>query len=273
MNQFHTPSFGDEVFEMNDTPMEQTQHETASRRLSRLSSLDHNTLNHVNNDVEDAVDYDTANTYGSHAMTTSQQQQQQPQQLLPQANQAPAKPLAAYALFFRDTMTAIKTQNPACQLEQITTIAQSMWDSMDEKQRSVYDQRHEVEKREYVRQLRDYQRSQQLEELAPQQQQEEEQPSVQLPVQEEVPNTAAITATPDGEINSSSTAVMPQQPPDHIQLLTEAAAVQQCMRDQCNKPAIINPDWEDEYCSNECVVIHCRNVFTEWARSLQNSPT
>lgn len=29
MNQFHTPSFGDEVFEMNETPMEQTQHQTA----------------------------------------------------------------------------------------------------------------------------------------------------------------------------------------------------------------------------------------------------
>lgn len=29
MNQFHTPSFGDEVFEMNETPMEQTHHQTA----------------------------------------------------------------------------------------------------------------------------------------------------------------------------------------------------------------------------------------------------
>lgn len=29
MNQFHTPSFGDEVFEMNETPLEQTQHPNA----------------------------------------------------------------------------------------------------------------------------------------------------------------------------------------------------------------------------------------------------
>lgn len=246
-----------------------------SRRLSRLTSLDHNTLNHVDDDDEDPMDYGTANTYGSHAMATGQ-----PQQLLsisqqqPQVNQAPAKPLAAYALFFRDTMTAIKQQNPACTLDQISNIAQNMWESMDAKQRSVYDQRHDVEKREYMRQLRDYQRNQQLEESTPQQQQpqhneEEQQSSVPLPVHDEMPNTAAISDTSDREINS---AVLPQ-PPDQIQLLTEAAAVQQCMRDQCNKPAIINPDWEDEYCSNECVVIHCRNVFTEWARSLQNSPT
>ncbi|XP_034483071.1 TOX high mobility group box family member 4 isoform X2 [Drosophila innubila] len=241
-----------------------------SRRLSRLTSLDHTTLSRVDDDEEDPMDYDTANTYGSQQQQQPQQSQQQPPA---QGNQAPAKPLAAYALFFRDTMTAIKQQNPACTLEQITAIALNMWESMDEKQRSVYDQRHEVEKREYFRQLRDYQRNQQLEETAPQQQQlheEEQQSSVPLPVHDEVPNTTAITAAaPDREINS---AVLPQ-PPDQIQLLTEAAAVQQCMRDQCNKPAIINPDWEDEYCSNECVVIHCRNVFTEWARSLQNSPT
>ncbi|XP_023176032.2 TOX high mobility group box family member 4 isoform X2 [Drosophila hydei] len=225
-----------------------------SRRISRLSSLDHSTLV---DDEEEAVDYDTPSSY---QMTTNQQQQQQQQ-----SQQAPAKPLAPYALFFRDTMTAIKQQNPACTLEQITAIALSMWESMDEKQKTVYDQRHDVEKREYVRQLRDHQRNQQLGEQQQQQQQQQQQssPSDSLPDQEETP----------GETRNETAVAQPPPPSDQIQLLTEAAAVQKCTREQCNKPAIINPDWEDEYCSNECVVIHCRNVFTEWARSLQNSPT
>ncbi|XP_064539824.1 TOX high mobility group box family member 4 isoform X2 [Drosophila montana] len=244
----------------------------ASRRISRLSSLDHSTL--VDDDEEEHMDYDTPSSYASNQMTTNQQQQQQ---LLPQ--QAPAKPLAPYALFFRDTMTAIKQQNPACTLEQITAIALNMWESMDEKQKNVYDQRHELEKREYVRQLRDYQRNQQQVEAASaateaQQQQppaEQPTPAESLPSKEEPPVAAAVAA--DAAEPAVAQAPLPPPPSDHIQLLTEAAAVQKCTREQCNKPAIINPDWEDEYCSNECVVIHCRNVFTEWARSLQNSPT
>ncbi|XP_017841890.1 TOX high mobility group box family member 4 isoform X3 [Drosophila busckii] len=179
----------------------------------------------------------------------------------PQQATAPAKPLAPYALFFRDTMTAIKQQNPSCTLEQITSIAGNMWESLDDKQKLVYDQRHEVEKREYVRQMRDYQR--QLSETPtvepPQQEQQQQQ---QQPLTEQLPAHGVADENQD---------LKPA--PEQIQLLTEAAAVQKCTRDQCTKPAIINPDWEDEYCSNECVVIHCRNVFTEWASSLQNAPT
>lgn len=240
------------------------------------------------------MDYDKTNTYTpSSILSTNQVPQevftppplQEQQQSLPQVT-PPSKPLAPYALFFRDTMTAIKQQNPACTLEQITSIAQNMWDSMDEKQKSVYDQRHEQEKREYLRQLRDYQRNAQLSDTLPvpeqsqeQQQQQQEIPQLQQQEQQQLPQNDVQQPTmplkvPTTETESNTVQSQPaQQPPDQIQLLTEAAAVQKCTRDQCNKPAIINPDWEDEYCSNECVVIHCRNVFTEWAQSLQNSPT
>ena len=29
----------------------------------------------------------------------------------------------------------------------------------------------------------------------------------------------------------------------------------------CDNLAVRNPEWEGEYCSNECVVRHCKNVF------------
>lgn len=238
------------------------------------------------------MDYDKTNTYTpSSILSTNQVPQevftppplQQQQQTLPQVT-PPSKPLAPYALFFRDTMTAIKQQNPACTLEQITSIAQNMWESIDEKQKNVYDQRHEQEKREYMRQLRDYQRNAQLSETLPvseqtQEHQQQQIPQLQQQEQQQLPQNDVQQPTmplsvPATETESNTVQSQPaQQPPDQIQLLTEAAAVQKCTRDQCNKPAIINPDWEDEYCSNECVVIHCRNVFTEWAQSLQNSPT
>ncbi|XP_045473233.1 TOX high mobility group box family member 4-A-like isoform X3 [Harmonia axyridis] len=43
-----------------------------------------------------------------------------------------------------------------------------------------------------------------------------------------------------------------------------------CIRNGCPNPAITNPEWEDEYCSNECVVSHCRDVFTNWVVSNKN---
>ena len=33
-----------------------------------------------------------------------------------------------------------------------------------------------------------------------------------------------------------------------------------CIREGCPNQAVSNSDWEDEYCSNECVISHCRCV-------------
>ncbi|XP_031347238.1 TOX high mobility group box family member 4-A-like isoform X3 [Photinus pyralis] len=43
-----------------------------------------------------------------------------------------------------------------------------------------------------------------------------------------------------------------------------------CIRNGCPNPAISNAEWEDEYCSNECVVSHCRDVFSNWVATNQN---
>ncbi|XP_046680610.1 TOX high mobility group box family member 4-like [Homalodisca vitripennis] len=47
----------------------------------------------------------------------------------------------------------------------------------------------------------------------------------------------------------------------------------QCIRHGCPNPATTNPEWEDEYCSNECVVTHCRDVFNSWVASSQSGPS
>ncbi|KAM6990198.1 TOX high mobility group box family member 4 isoform 2-T2 [Tautogolabrus adspersus] len=37
-----------------------------------------------------------------------------------------------------------------------------------------------------------------------------------------------------------------------------------CMRTGCNNPAVESNDWDKEYCSNECVANHCRDIFKTW---------
>ncbi|XP_016972619.2 LOW QUALITY PROTEIN: TOX high mobility group box family member 4 [Drosophila rhopaloa] len=261
MNQFHTPSFGDEVFELNDTPAESPNQ--ASRRML---SLDQSMLN--DDDEEDCDTYGSGvGGGGGHSLLAQPEQQQQHQPLA----QAPPKPLAPFALFFRDTVTAIKQQNPACSLEQMQVIVQTMWESLDETQKNIYSQRHEQEKRDYVRLMRGYRyqlsESEATSEL-------EAPPAVAAPSHKWQSMPHPLVTPKVEAVEAPGQAVTAQQPPpEQIQLLTEAARVQKCTREQCNKPAIINPDWEDEYCSNECVVIHCRNVFNDWVLTMKTSPS
>lgn len=66
-------------------------------------------------------------------------------------------------------------------------------------------------------------------------------------------------------------------PPPAVNSATQAANMtgqrptsNACIRHGCPNPAVANSEWEDEYCSNECVVSHCRDVFTTWVSSNQN---
>jgi len=47
----------------------------------------------------------------------------------------------------------------------------------------------------------------------------------------------------------------------------EAKEQQYCIREGCIRMAIKSPEWEDEYCSPECVVAHCKTIFDEWCRN------
>ena len=44
-----------------------------------------------------------------------------------------------------------------------------------------------------------------------------------------------------------------------------------CIRSGCEKPSVRNLEWEDEYCSNQCVVLHCDMVFKDWVREQQKN--
>uniref|UniRef100_A0A8C8S575 TOX high mobility group box family member 4 n=1 Tax=Pelusios castaneus TaxID=367368 RepID=A0A8C8S575_9SAUR len=44
-----------------------------------------------------------------------------------------------------------------------------------------------------------------------------------------------------------------------------------CMRSGCDNPPVASSDWDNEYCSSECVVKHCRDVFLAWLASRNSS--
>ncbi|XP_071757452.2 TOX high mobility group box family member 4b isoform X2 [Centroberyx gerrardi] len=56
--------------------------------------------------------------------------------------------------------------------------------------------------------------------------------------------------------------------------VTPTASPNICVRAGCTNPAVESKDWDKEYCSNECVATHCRDVFMAWcAIRGQNSTT
>ncbi|KAM6960108.1 TOX high mobility group box family member 4b [Tautogolabrus adspersus] len=56
--------------------------------------------------------------------------------------------------------------------------------------------------------------------------------------------------------------------------MTPTASRNMCVRAGCNNPAVESKDWDKEYCSNECVATHCREVFMAWCSIRgQNSTT
>nr|XP_050026654.1 uncharacterized protein LOC126521948 [Dermacentor andersoni] len=42
------------------------------------------------------------------------------------------------------------------------------------------------------------------------------------------------------------------------------ACHQQCVREGCPNPSVVSREWDGEYCSTECVVLHCNRVFSNW---------
>ncbi|XP_040887383.1 TOX high mobility group box family member 4b isoform X2 [Toxotes jaculatrix] len=56
--------------------------------------------------------------------------------------------------------------------------------------------------------------------------------------------------------------------------VTPSSSPNICVRAGCTNPAVDSKDWDKEYCSNECVATHCRDVFMAWcAIRGQNSTT
>uniref|UniRef100_A0A670YXP9 HMG box domain-containing protein n=1 Tax=Pseudonaja textilis TaxID=8673 RepID=A0A670YXP9_PSETE len=144
----------------------------------------------------------------------------------------PQKPVSAYALFFRDTQAAIKGQNPKATFGEVSKIVASMWDSLGEEQKQVRRKGFVV-------------------------------PSgyrggTHTHSQTSAPRTAPQRVCP--EPSKKCRLVVSELP-------VAMSPCPRCIRMGCDNPPVVNSDWDNEYCSNECVVKHCRDVFLAWLAS------
>ncbi|CAB1434045.1 unnamed protein product [Pleuronectes platessa] len=79
----------------------------------------------------------------------------------------------------------------------------------------------------------------------------------------QVVNSADVSGIPDED---EVTEVLPSEE-DEMEVngsIGAASMNSRCMRVGCNNPAVESDDWDREYCSNECLATHCREIFNAW---------
>ncbi|XP_041659899.1 TOX high mobility group box family member 4-A [Cheilinus undulatus] len=98
-----------------------------------------------------------------------------------------------------------------------------------------------------------------------------------------VPDTAAVTtsaqsvqvansADMQGNAEEDNVTEVLHSEEDEMEVNGSSNGVTQksvCVRTGCNNPAVESEDWDKEYCSNECVATHCRDIFKAWC-SIRN---
>ncbi|XP_054720861.1 TOX high mobility group box family member 4-A-like [Uloborus diversus] len=69
--------------------------------------------------------------------------------------------------------------------------------------------------------------------------------------------------------NQNMSSLSPTNGGNHTNLGGSGEMLPTCLRNGCSNPAIDSADWDREYCSSECVVSHCKDVFANWVAQRQ----
>lgn len=209
---------------------------------------------------------------------------------------APASVSSAYAFFFKEIQGSVKAKNPNIKFGEVSKIVAHMWENLGEEEKSVYRKKNEQDKERFESEMSEYKARQAL--MSPGDESQDPSPpnSATPPKRESLKRGAAarsqvkLVTRNHGQISAQlQSRLQPPESDDEDEEEdsnepTSAAPAQSvvapvgghangteypvmehpCIRVSCDNFAIKNEEWEDEYCSNECAVQHCKSVFKDW---------
>ena len=126
----------------------------------------------------------------------------------------------------------------------ISKIVASLWEATGEDEKSVYRKRNEADKIRFKNEMAAYQSGVPMSNLS------------SHIISDEINDDAKEVFHSTGETTQVSTSFLSMQP--------EEKTDNQCIKNGCLQLAIISAEWDGEYCSNECAVGHCKDVFAAW---------
>lgn len=198
----------------------------------------------------------------------------------------PKKPLSAYAFFYRDTQMAIKSQNPQATFGEISKIVASMWDRLDGELKEDYNKRAEENKKEYIKQLAEYcaLNKDKIPSSAKSKQKKPKKPSSSSkpkhkPMETDSPTESqdrvAEESDPKDETDNMETSRRSSESSERMMSPKQDEKQEKprpiCNYTKCQNPAIDDPRWENNYCSSECVILHCKDVFNAWVANRKSA--
>ncbi|KAM4049990.1 TOX high mobility group box family member 4 isoform 2-T2 [Anomaloglossus baeobatrachus] len=85
-----------------------------------------------------------------------------------------------------------------------------------------------------------------------------------------VPTSPEVSVSPE-HLEVLTEVVQEESPPSQMDVhLVSSSPIRspspqpRCLRSGCENSPVESKDWDNEYCSNECVVKHCRDTFMSW---------
>jgi hypothetical protein len=160
--------------------------------------------------------------------------------------------MSAYSLFFRDTQASIKSQNPAVTFGEISRIVSQMWDTLEPHEKDKYNSQADKDKQAYLKALAEYEGRKHKTVSRPSKPASKHKPAVVVSEDESDKDDPPFVLSDEESSDSEKQTVQPR-----------------CTRPLCNNTAVADPRWDLDFCSEQCVVLHCRDVFTAWVASRQ----
>ncbi|RWS06827.1 hypothetical protein B4U79_08817 [Dinothrombium tinctorium] len=209
----------------------------------------------------------------------------------------PPKPVSAYAHFFREKQTEIKSKNPDASFGEVSKIVASEWESLPNETKVIYKRKADQEKQEYLRTLatlkanvvagnvNDNTASASNDVSAnfknEMSQQSHDSMQAQAISQQTPSELNTFMNAEDAWISELEANIVWTPFPDEInfnannqqQCSANEISDNRCIRLGCLNTPCEDPQWDNEYCSNACAVSHCKDVFDAWLEARQSSVT
>lgn len=171
----------------------------------------------------------------------------------------PPKPPTEYSLFFRIQQERIKSQQPELSFGEISQKTSEAWTKLDPTERATFRAQAETEKVEYLKLLAEYKAK------LP------SQPKEESMEEEEEDESDEVAVKDSEELEDDEDLVWDDQPEDYLNGQDNTAANEEvassgllCTRFGCAKVARESIEWDNEFCSADCVVKHCKFVFENY---------
>lgn len=159
---------------------------------------------------------------------------------------APAGVTSAYTWFFRATQATIKEKNPGAKFGDISKIVASMWEALGDNEKTQYKKQNEEDKIRHKREMEAYKAGVSFK---------------KTPIKDDPQEDAENEETK--EVFSSTNETL--QIASHFKVQEEEVMTENmCIKRGCSNLAVKSPEWDDEFCSDECAVGHCKDVFSLW---------